>query len=78
MSQTSAGAVRFDNLTSRRAGARSYVQLHMHVPGNWTLSHAAVLRGEVEQALMDALPGLRPVIELLPSDVETHVAGEDA
>ncbi len=70
--------VRFDHIITRKAGPKLFVELHMHVPGNWTLSHAAVLRGEVEQALMDALPGLRPVIELLPSDVETHVAGEDA
>ena len=34
--------------------------------------HAAELRGQVERALMTAVPGLRATIELLPTDVEAH------
>ena len=30
------------------------------------------LRGQVERALMTAVPGLRATIELLPTDVEAH------
>lgn len=67
----SGGAVRFDSLTSRRAGARSFVQLHMHVPEGWTLGRAASERATVEAALMAAVPGLVATIELLPIGVST-------
>jgi cation diffusion facilitator family transporter len=69
--ENSGGAVRFDSLTSRRAGARSYVDLHMHVPADWTLGRAAQARAAVEADLMDAVPGLRATIELLPVGAET-------
>ncbi len=70
-------AIRFDHVTTRRSGSRRFVDLHMHVPGKWTLERAAALRGSVEQALMNAVPGLRATIELLPSDVESHAADEE-
>jgi hypothetical protein len=46
--------------------------MHMHMPADWSLGLAANLRGNVEQALMKAVPGLRATIQLLPSDVEAH------
>jgi cation diffusion facilitator family transporter len=64
------GAVRFDHVSTRRAGQRQFAGLHLHVPGNWTLAQAARLRGQVERALVAAVPGLRATIELLPNDVE--------
>jgi divalent metal cation (Fe/Co/Zn/Cd) transporter len=66
-------AIRFDHVTTRRAGQRRFVDLHMHMPAGWSLGRAAALRGEVEQALMGAVPGLRTTIQLLPMDVEAHV-----
>jgi cation diffusion facilitator family transporter len=66
------GAVRFDHVSTRRAGQRQFVDLHLHMPADWTLRHAAELRGQVERALMAAVPGLRATIELLPTDVEAH------
>ncbi len=65
--------LRFDHLSTRRAGARRFVDLHLHMPADWTLAHAAALRGEVERALMAAVPGLRASIQLLPMDVEAHI-----
>jgi cation diffusion facilitator family transporter len=65
-------AIRFDHVTTRRAGARRFVDLHMHVPAGWTLRRAAAQRATVEQALMSAVPGLRATISLLPTDVETQ------
>ena len=62
--------VRFDHLYTRKAGHRCYVDVHMHVPGAWSLARAAELRTGVEQALMDAVPGLRASIQLLPHNVE--------
>ncbi len=65
-------AIRFDHVNTRRAGQRCFVDLHMHMPGGWSLSRAAALRVSVEQALMSAVPGLRATIQLLPMDVEAH------
>jgi len=64
--------VRFDHVTTRKAGQRRFVDMHMHMPASWTLGRAAAVRASVEQALMSAVPGLRATIQLLPSDVEAH------
>ena len=64
--------LRFDHVTTRRAGARRYVDLHMHMPPGWSLQRAAAVRASVEQALMSEVPGLRATIQLLPMDVEAH------
>ena len=78
--QTLAGfdhaTIRFDHLSTRRAGQRLFVDLHMHMPPGWSLGRAAALRTSVEQALMSAVPGLRASIQLLPSDVESHFDDE--
>ncbi len=64
--------VRFDHLITRKAGQRRYVDLHMHMPAEWTLGRAAMFRANVEQSLMKAVPGLRATIQMLPNDVEAH------
>lgn len=64
--------VRFDHVSTRRAGQRQFVNMHLHMPAHWSLGRAAELRGQVERALMQAVPGLRATIELLPTDVEAH------
>jgi len=64
--------LRFDHVSTRRAGQRRFVDLHMHMPPSWSLQRAAALRTSVEQALMSAVPGLRATIQLLPMDVEAH------
>jgi cation diffusion facilitator family transporter len=69
--------IRFDHVSSRRSGQRRFVDLHMHMPGQWTLSRAAAVRASVEQALMSAVPGLRATIQLLPTDVEAHFDDEE-
>lgn len=68
--------VRFDHITTRKAGQRRFVDLHLHMPASWTLGRAAAVRMAVEQALMSAVPGLRASIQLLPSDVEAHFNDE--
>ena len=65
--------IRFDHIQSRDAGARCFVDMHMHMPGDWSLTRAAALRADVEQALIHAVPGLRVSIQLLPSHVEAHL-----
>jgi cation diffusion facilitator family transporter len=76
LSQFAHPTIRFDHLVTRRAGQRRFLDLHMHMPADWTLGHAAALRGSVEQALMSEVPGLRASIQLLPSNVEAHF-GDD-
>jgi len=66
-------AIRFDHVVTRRAGQRRFVDLHMHLPADWSLGRAAALRAEVEAALMADVAGLRTTIQLLPMDVEAHV-----
>ena len=66
--------LRFDHVATRVAGQQRHVDFHLHVPARWTLGQAAALRGQVEQALMRALPGLRASIQLLPVNVETRFA----
>ena len=65
-------AIRFDHIVTRRAAQRRFVDLHMHMPAQWSLGRAAALRADVEQALMNEVPGLRASIQLLPSNVEAH------
>jgi cation diffusion facilitator family transporter len=72
LARFSEATVRFDDMVTRRAGSRRFLDMHMHVPATWTLGRAAALRGEVEQALMTEVEGLRASIQLLPSNVEAH------
>jgi cation diffusion facilitator family transporter len=68
--------IRFDHLSTRKAGQRRFLDMHMHMPASWSLGRAAAVRASVEQALMSAVPGLRATIQLLPSDVEAHFDDE--
>lgn len=64
-------ALGFDSISTRRAGERSFVDLHMHAPGHWSLAHAAQWRTRTEAALMQAVPGLQARIEVLPDGMAT-------
>jgi cation diffusion facilitator family transporter len=66
LAQLASDEVRFDHLRTRRAAGAKFCQLHMHVPGGWTLARAAAKRDEAERGLIDAVRGLRVTIELLP------------
>lgn len=65
-------AIRFDHIVTRRAAQRRFVDLHMHMPAEWSLGRAAALRADVEHALTNEVPGLRASIQLLPFDVEAQ------
>ena len=69
--QSTQETIEFDGITSRCAGERSFVDLHLHVPGGWSLWEAARWRDRAEAALMAAVPGLLARIELLPVGVAT-------
>ena len=70
--------IRFDHLVTRRGGQRRFADVHMHVPAEWTLGRAAALRADVEQALMNDVPGLRASIQLLPSNLEAQFVEAEA
>ena len=72
LAQFAHSTIRFDHLVTRRAGQRRFLDVHMHMPASWTLGRAAALRADVEQALMNEVPGLRASIQLLPSNVEAR------
>ena len=44
--------IRFDHLITRCSGQRRFVDLHLHMPADWTLGRAAAVRTCVEQALI--------------------------
>lgn len=62
--------VYFDHLMTRRSGQRRFINLHMHLPPQWTLERADDLRHQVEEALAQAVPGLHASIQMLPDGVE--------
>jgi cation diffusion facilitator family transporter len=66
--------IRFDHITSRKAGQRRFLDMHLHLPANWTLGRAADLRSTVERTLMAAVPGLHASIQILPTDVESQAS----
>ena len=68
--------IRFDHLVTRSSGQRRFVELYMHMPANWSLGRAAVVRTRVEQALMSAVPGLRATVLLMPAVSQTHADDE--
>ena len=71
--------VLFDHVRTRKAGQRRFVNLHLHLPAGWSLGRADALRSELEQALVQAVPGLRASIQLLPLEVEPlEISGPDA
>ncbi|MFC4623155.1 cation diffusion facilitator family transporter [Comamonas nitrativorans] len=69
--------VYFDSLATRSAGQRSFAQVHMHVPAQWTLGKAARLRRQVEEDLMAAVPGLHATLEILPVGMETALEAHE-
>ena len=66
------GAVHSDRLNTRRAGAINFIDLHLHMPGDWSLAHATRLRMELEAALLRDVPNARITVEVLPIGVQTQ------
>lgn len=71
--RTRAG-MRVDHVLTRKAGSRSYIELHLHLPAQLSLGQAAACRAELEQALLQALPHAHASIQLLPLDMETAMS----
>jgi cation diffusion facilitator family transporter len=64
------GVLRIDHLRTRRAGQRRFADLHLHLPARWSLGQAVAVRAALEKTLEQAVPGLRPGIQLLSIEEE--------
>ena len=58
----------FHDVRTRESGYARFVQMHMLVPGQWTVQRAHNLSEEVEEALTGALDHLRVTIHIEPVD----------
>ena len=58
--------IRFHALRTRVAGSRGFVTFHLLVPGAWTIQRGHDLCEEVEQQIVDALPGTHVIAHLEP------------
>ncbi len=58
--------IRFHALRTRVAGSRGFVSFHLLVPGEWTIQRGHDLCEQVEQQIVDALPGTNVIAHLEP------------
>jgi cation diffusion facilitator family transporter len=56
----------FHALRTRVSGSRAFVTFHVLVPGNWTVQQGHDLCDDVEQAIVQALPGTNVITHLEP------------
>jgi cation diffusion facilitator family transporter len=67
--------IEFHALRTRVAGSRSFVLLHVLVPGRWSVRQGHDLCEEIEKSIMDAIPGAHVMTHLEP--VEDPVSWQD-
>ena len=60
------GRIEFHAVRTRESGARQFMEMHMLVPGDWTVRRGHDLLDEVEQALEQTLPGTEVTTHLEP------------
>jgi len=61
-------AVRFHALRTRRSGRRSFVSMHVLVPGEWSVQEGHRLLERVERDVREAVPGASVFTHLEPAD----------
>lgn len=61
-----AEGIDFHDLRTRDSGRLRFVQLHMLVPGEWTVQHGHDVVEQVEAALHEQIPDLAVVVHLEP------------
>jgi cation diffusion facilitator family transporter len=64
---TSFSETRWQNLLTRRAGQRRFVQVELLVPPDWSVARAHQLADEVETAIALELPGAKVTTHIEPS-----------
>ena len=70
------GAIEMHGLRTRRAGAATFIEFHLVVPGRMTVSQSHAICDRIEDAIGADLPGAEVVIHVEPHDKaeETSVA----
>jgi cation diffusion facilitator family transporter len=58
--------IRFHALRTRVSGSRGFVSFHILVPGEWTIQRGHDLCEQVEQEIVDALPGTNVITHMEP------------
>ncbi|WP_119156342.1 cation diffusion facilitator family transporter [Caldimonas tepidiphila] len=66
-----------NDVKTRRAGARRYCELHLHVPAHWSVARAMRVREQLARALLGTVPHLHLTIELLPVGQEPLVSNDE-
>ena len=68
MRRYATGEVTFHALRTRRAGSRSFISLHVLVPGSWSVHAGHTLVEQLERDLRQAVPGAAVFTHLEPID----------
>ncbi len=66
------GAIEAHDLQTRHAGPVTFIQFHLVVPANMTVTQAHDICDRVENALQDAVPGARVTIHVEPEHKAKH------
>lgn len=69
--------VSFHGIRTRQAGRRSFVSLHVLVPGTWSVREAHALADELERELESKLPGAAVTTHLEPLEDPASLADVD-
>ncbi|PIF03442.1 MAG: cation-efflux pump [Propionibacterium sp.] len=67
----------FHALRTRESGRRRFLEVHMLVPGAWTVKHGHELTEKVTDALEEAVPELRVMIDLEPIEAPSSYSDID-
>ncbi len=70
-----AQGIEFHALRTRQAGARSFVSVHVLVPGAWSVQRGHDLAERIEREIREALPGAHVITHLEP--IEDPVSHSD-
>jgi cation diffusion facilitator family transporter len=60
----------FHAVRTRQAGARRFVDYHLLVPGDWSVTQAHELSDAIEAAIREALPAIEITVHIEPFEVE--------
>jgi cation diffusion facilitator family transporter len=63
-----ARGIKFHALRTRRSGRRSFLSLHVLVPGDWSVQRGHDLAEEVEEAIRKRMPGATVLTHLEPEE----------
>ncbi|MBT9382562.1 cation diffusion facilitator family transporter [Pseudooceanicola sp. CBS1P-1] len=72
ISQSAEGAIEVHDLRTRHAGPRTFIDFHMVVDGQTTVSDAHAICDRVERALIAALPEAQITIHVEPEEKAKH------